>query len=372
MKHLTVWTLGAGLTLSASLPARAAEGESSFTPTSFVMPVFSVMLSRGLTVNVPLYSCAAADAPHPPPSSGDAGPAAPIPGAPGNDDCLVDMADQSALDALFAAPADIPPGTYDSVVVGTCRESNAFAARVKGTVELEGQTYYTTSSASVLSTEQADQGYATINYAGCGMTVPLARPITVGADDAVTVSAFFTLQNLSWVLDNYSPGLGGCAPIAAAHAQNVCSGLPVLVGYVGEAAPSLDSYYITEDPSDLLASQAAGQILLLSSGGEPFSGFLRRVYSHDSVTPSVSYDVPLREITKNSSDASDAASDAAASDAGLDAGTLSTYDVIAIGDPKEDLTKYRVRYPRFVLGNHTGTFFTANGASQLPYRAVKR
>jgi hypothetical protein len=369
MKHLQLWALSAGVALSASVPALAAEGESSFTPTSFVMPVFNVMLSHGLTVNVPLYTCAA-DAARLPPPSGDAGPV-PVPGELGNDDCLVDMADQSALDALFAAPADIPPGTYDSVVVGTCRESGAFAARVKGSVELEGQTYYTTSTSSVLSTEPGDQGYSIINYAGCGMTVPLATPITVTAGQAVTVSAFFTLQNLSWVLDNYSPGLGGCAPIATAHEQNVCSGLPVLVGYVGEAAPVLDAYYITEDPNDLLATQAAGQVMLLSSGGEPFSGFLRRVYSHDSVNPSVSYDVPLREVNKNTGEA-DAASDAAAGDAGLDAGTLSTYDVIAIGDPKEDLTRYRVRFPRFVLGNHTGTFFTANGASQLPYRAVKR
>jgi hypothetical protein len=33
------------------------------------------------------------------------------------------------------------------------------------------------------------------------------------------------------------------------------------------------------DPSDTLATKAAGHVLLLSSGGEPFSGFLRRVYS---------------------------------------------------------------------------------------------
>jgi hypothetical protein len=369
MKHLTVCALSAGFVLSSSLPVLAAEGESSFTPTSFVMPIFNIMLSHGLTVNVPLYTCAA-DAARLAPPSGDAG-SAPIPGAPGNDDCLVDMADQAALDALFAAPADIPPGTYDSVVVGTCRESNAFVARVKGSVELEGQTYYTTSTASVLSTEPTDQGYSSITYAGCGMTVPLAAPVTVTAGQAVTVSAFFTLQSLSWVLGNYSPGLGGCATIAAAHAQNVCSGLPVLVGYVGDVAPTLDAYYITEDPNDLLASKAPGQVMLLSSGGEPFAGFLRRVYSHDSVSTGVSYDVPLREINKNTGEA-DAASDASPTDAGLDAGTSSTYDVIAIGDPKEDLTKYRVRFPRFVLGNHTGTFFTANGASQLPYRAVKR
>jgi hypothetical protein len=160
--------------------------------------------------------------------------------------------------------------------------------------------------------------------------------------------------------------------VAPAGSFSVCSGLPVLVGYIGAAAPTLEAFYITEDVSDTSAAKAAGQVLLLSSGGEPFSGFLRRVYSHDSVAPSVSYDVPLREISKNSSSGADAgpeASDAAAPDA---SGAVPSYDIFAIGDPKEDLTKYRVRFPHFELQDHTGTLHTANGASQVSYRAVKR
>jgi hypothetical protein len=63
------------------------------------------------------------------------------------------------------------------------------------------------------------------------------------------------------------------------------------------------------------------------------------------------------------------AGDAAAPDAGS---AVPSYDIFAIGDPKEDVTKYRVRFPRFELRDHTGTFYTANGASQVSYRAVKR
>ena len=47
-------------------------------------------------------------------------------------------------------------------------------------------------------------------------------------------------------------------------------------------------------------------------------------------------------------------------------------DIFAIGDPAQDVTKYRVRFPRFELRDHTGSFYTANGASQVSYRAVKR
>jgi hypothetical protein len=366
MNRTSLWLIATGLVFGAPATARAAEGEASFTPTSFVMPIYSIMLANGLTTNVPVYQCPASAAFAPPPG-GIVAPAADA----GASDCRVDMADEAALANLFSTPAAIPPGTYDSIVVGTCESNSAFVAQLQGSVVREGVTYYTTSGEDVVSTNPADLGYVNINYSGCGNTVKLSPPLTVEAGDSITVSAFFTLQNLAWVLGNLSPGLGGCA-VAPAGSFSVCSGLPVLVGYIGAAAPTLDAFYITEDPSDILATKAAGQVLLLSSGGEPFSGFLRRVYSHDSTTPSVSYDVPLREISKNASPGPDAgpeATDAAASDAGSAA---PSYDIFAIGDPAQDVTKYRVRFPRFELRDHTGTFYTANGASQVSYRAVKR
>ena len=370
MNRLALLATGLGLSVLPLSNARAAEGENSFTPTSFVMPIYSIMLANGLTTNIPLYTCTPGSSSLVAPGA-DAGTDA---GAGASTDCLVDMADATALESLFSHPAAIPPGTYDSIVVMTCQSNSAFVAKVKGSVELEGTTYYTTSGAPVLSSDEADLGYASINYSGCGNTVRLPHPVTIAAGDAITVSAFFTLQNLSWVLGNYSPGLGGCAE-APAHAFNVCSGLPVLVAYIGTVAPTLESYYITEDPNDLQAAQAAGQVMILSSGGEPFSGFLRRVYSHDSnPNPNVSYDVPLREITRNDSEADAGAPlDAAAPDASTgDAGAATSYDIYSIGDPFQDLTKYRVRFPRFQLGDHDGTLFTANGASQIPYRAVRR
>jgi hypothetical protein len=373
MKRVALVAMSLGL---AALPidAQALEGESSFTPSSFVMPIYSIMLARGLTTNIAIYNCREPLTPTAPPNA-DAGPPPGPPLAPdaGAGDCLVDMADEAALANLFSAPADIPPGTYDTIVVGTCESSSAgFDAKVKGSVDLEGVTHYTTSGFPVVSTDAADHDYATIHYAGCGGTVKLSPALTVEPGDSITVNAFFTLENLSWVLGNLSTGLGGCA-VAPAGQFSVCSGLPVLVGYIGTAAPTLDAFYITEDVNDLLGEKSAGQVLLLSSGGEPFSGFLRRVYSHDSPEfHSGSYDVPLREISKNSSDPADAgliASDAATP---FDAGTATTYDVFAIGDPAEDATKYRMRFPRFELSNHTGRFLTTNGADQVQYRAVKR
>ncbi|HTV25032.1 MAG TPA: hypothetical protein VMG12_40340 [Polyangiaceae bacterium] len=375
MKQRSLPLIALGAALWPLAPAYAAEGEASFTPTRFVMPIYSIMLARELTTNVPLYRCPASIGAAPPPAPGAPAPP-PAPADAGAEDCMVDMADEAALASLFSAPAAIPPGTYDSIVVGTCEGSSAFVAKLEGSVVREGTTWYTTSGPDVVSTDPADLGSVSINYSGCGNTVKLEPPLTIEPGDSITVNAFFTLQNLAWVLGNLSPGLGGCAE-APAGSFSVCSGLPVLVGYIGAVAPTLEAFYITEDPSDLTASKAGGQVLLLSSNGEPFSGFLRRVYSHDSLSPSVSYDVPLREITKNSStdaDAGGSAADAAAPDAAAtDAGApVPTYDIFAIGDPAQDVTKYRVRYPRFELRDHTGSFYTANGASQVSYRAVRR
>jgi hypothetical protein len=365
MKRFVLLATSLGLSVLPLDAARAAAGESSFTPTSFVMPIYSIRLALGYNVNVPLYTCASsANASLPSADAGDAGSA---------DECLVDMADAAALDSLFSQPAAIPPGTYDRIVIGTCASDSAFVARVKGSVQISDTTYYTTSGVPPISTDEADLDYARINYSGCGNEVMLPEPVTIAAGDAITVSAFFTLQNLSWVLGNLSPELGGCAE-GISGGFSVCSGLPVLVAYIGTAAPTLESYYITEDPEDTEAAKAAGQVMILSSGGEPFSGFLRRVYSPESQeNPSVSYDVPLREITRNSTELSDAGVSLDAGDAPVsDAGAPITYDVYAIGDPFQDTTKYRVRFPRFELGDHTGTLFTANGETQLPYRAVRR
>ena len=173
MKHLSAWTLSAGLTLSASLPVHAAEGESSFTPTSFVMPIYSHHAARGLTVNVPLYTCEA-DAARRLPRSGDAGRCrAESRARRGTTTAWSTWRTKPRSTLLFSEPADIPPGTYDSIVVGTCENNSAFEARVKGSVVLEEQTYYTTRPRAFLSTEPADQGYSSITYAGCGMTVQL-------------------------------------------------------------------------------------------------------------------------------------------------------------------------------------------------------
>jgi hypothetical protein len=349
----------------------SVQGGQSFTPESFLLPVDSIVLTyldpsggSGWQGGGPLYRCASAPG-NSPPTSDDGGspdansmdPAA-MPQGDAGSSCYVDMADDTALAALFSQPASVPSGTYNAIVMNNCEHEGSFVAKLKGTVTVDGTTYYTTPAGgghSALSTSRADYDYVSIQYSGCSGALRLAESVTVHDGDSVTVSAFFTLRDIAWVLQDFSPGLGGCAD-GPAHANNVCSGLPTLVSYVGTSAPTLDTFLVSEDPSDLTAAKAGGEILLLSQAGLPFSGFLRRFYSPTSNVPSVSYDVPLRSVAPSgSSDAGDA-----------------TYALTAYGDPAEAPTKFRAQWPAFETRTHEGTMRTANGDSSVSYRAVRR
>jgi hypothetical protein len=349
----------------------SVQGGQSFTPESFLLPVDSIVMTyldpsggSGWQGGGPLYQCASAPrSGAPPPSDGglpdaDSMDAAAMPQGAAGASCYVDMADDTALAALFAHPASVPSGTYNAIVVNNCEHEGSFIAKLKGTVSLDGTTYYTTSAGggrSALSTSRADYDYTSIQYSGCSGALRLAESVTVHDGDSITVSAFFTLRDVAWVLTNFSPGLGGCAD-GPAHANNVCSGLPELVSYVGASAPTLDTFLVTEDPSDLSAAKAGGEVLLLSQAGVPFSGFLRRFYSPTSRVPSVSYDVPLRSVAPSGS-----------SNSGNP-----TYAVTAYGDPAQDPTKFRAQWPAFEMATHDGTLRTADGTNDVSYRAVRR
>jgi hypothetical protein len=355
----------------AAMPAfgpGSLQGGQSFTPESFLLPVDSILMTNidpnagtGYQGGGSIYQCPAAALNHPPPAaamdagSTEGGATAAADGGAG--DCYVDMADNSALAALFSHPADVPPGQYNAIVVANCEHQGSFVAKLKGTVNLGGTTYYTTSGRAgqpVLSTSRSDYDYLSITYAGCSGALRLAQPVDVHAGDAITVSAFFTLADLAWVLPD-NTGLGGCVD-RPYHTQNVCSGLPALIAYVGASAPALRTFLITEDLTDTSASKAGGEVLLLSQGEVPFSGFLRRWYSPTAVVPSVSYDIPLRSVVSNGS-----------SDSGAPTFSLTSY-----GDPAEDTTKFRARWPAFEMATHEGTMLTADGSGSVSYRAVLR
>jgi hypothetical protein len=264
------------------------------------------------------------------------------------------MADNAALTALFASGADVSIGTYDQVVVDTCTPgAMGYTTLVKGSVELSGMTYYTTQAGgNVLSTNIADWDYVPVEHAGCAAGVPLASPLVVGDGDKVTVSAFFSLRNITWGTLTGSGPPGGCK-FNGNQTQSVCTGYPIPVAFVGTAVPTMETYHITEDQSDLSGSKAGGQVLLLrGQDGIAFGGFTRRLYSATSVNPVVNFDTPIKTVTHN------------------DDGTylIENYGGASNGMP----IPFYVRFPSFRLEDHNGSMVRADAMPPVPYRAVKQ
>jgi hypothetical protein len=353
--------------LSLAAPVLANEGESSFTPSSLYVPVRFVRLASSTSnLSSQLYRCSSEPDPRIPPGAGSGGStgSAGTPGTVASDtdagtdpellsgDCLVDMADNAQLAALFSSPVDIEPGTYDQIVVDQCsRGAHGYSSFVKGKISLSGQTWYTTSGGdAVLTTTRADNRHVQVDYSGCGSTIMLPSPVVLAANDAVNISAFFSLRNIAWATLTSNGPPGGCA--FDTHSHNVCTGYPIPIAYLGAESPTLDTYYITEDQSDLSADTAAGQLLLLRTGsGNAFGGFSRRLYSAHSLNPSVNYDTPIKTLRRNPD--------------GI------TYLIENWGGGSGNvMVDYYVHFPAFELQTHNGTLTRSDGVTTVGYRAV--
>jgi hypothetical protein len=368
MRRFTTSVLCALLWSSAAF---AGDGESSFTPSSLYVPIRNVLLiNTSSNLTSALYRCPSEPDQPPPPNGGSGGASAGTGGAGGapstiaddgdagiapeilNDDCLVDMADNAALAALFSGAIDIEPGSYDAIVFNQCRAgAQGYSSYVKGKISLSGQTWYTTSgSGSILTTARADNRHVQIDYSGCSSVVKLPHAVTLAAGAAMNISAFFSLRNIAWATLTSNGPPGGCAFDANSH--NVCTGYPIPIAYLGSDSPSLQTYYVTEDQSDLNATKAGGQLLLLrTSEGLAFGGFSRRLYSAHSVNPSVNYDTPIKTLMLNADGMS--------------------YLIENWGGGSNGVSvPYYVHFPAFELQTHNGTFTRSDGVTTVDYRAV--
>lgn len=343
--HATVAAAALLLVLGMSSRASAAPGEGSFTPTALRVPLRAVYLGGvSGTQDAVLYECL--------PDRADGGPAGDG-GDAGARDCLVDMADDAALSAIFAGVVDVRPGNYDHVRFDTCEPgASEYTAFVSGSVSLAGTTFHTTAGAGVfLTADPALERPTPVTYSGCSSSVPLPAPVEVAANEELVISSFFSLSNIAWGALNGN-GIGGCASTGS---QSVCTGYPIPVAYVGKDQPSLETYFITEDLADVAGAKAGGQLLLLrDSAGEPFGGFSRRLYSEASMGPQVNYDTPIHYLFKNSE-------------------ASSTYTIAnwGGGSPGGVPSEYYMKFVAFQLATHEGVLYGPGGLA-VPYRAIKQ
>ncbi len=302
MKHHTkrfVGTLSSallGCVLGFASPAAALTGEVSFTPTGLRLSIMRIVLSAtdangNPTMQMPLYTCSHET----------------------EEECLVDVTDQSALDAIAAAAVDarVDEGDYDTVSIEMCAAGKSGGAMapgyVRGTfsVDSEHKTYATTADdGSPLGLKEVPDDDATGgeftaigNWACSTKSVRLPAPVHVASGAATDLTVVMDKSLIAFSTPNVSGGMGGCRGRDDGQARGICVSYPSIVGLVGEAAPALDRFLIAHhrsDPTLIDDSKANAYVVVVSNADDhtPLTAFVRPYYSETSAQASsnMSYD----------------------------------------------------------------------------------
>lgn len=284
-----------GCALSFSSPASALPGEVSFTPTGLRLSIMRIVLSATDANGNPreqavLYTC-----------EHDA-----------EVDCLVDVTDQPALDAIAARAGDavVDEGTYDTVSLEMCAAGKPGGTAAPGfvrgtfTVESEHQTYATTAEEGIplglkeVPADDATGGEFTAigNWACSTKSVRLGAPVEVKAGVPTDLTVVMDKSLIAFSTPNVSGGMGGCRGQNNGQARGICVSYPSIVPLVDEATPSLDRFLLAHhrtDPTLIDDSKANAYVVVVSSAeGTPLTAFVRPYYSETSAQASsnMSYD----------------------------------------------------------------------------------
>jgi hypothetical protein len=314
--------------LLAPATASAYPNLRSFTPTSVLVPILGVELRTDDGQLQPVYACSGATP----------------------DDCLVDVADNAALDALFDAATTIDAANYTALSVVTCGAQGGYEITLQGSADVDGVAWYTSDSA-VLTSNPALAGPVQVPVSGCRLEVPFPETLQVADGDVVDLSAIVVLSNLGVIGLEGSDVPLGCT-VDPVRDHRVCAGYPHLVPSFGSAPPTVRRFHVTEDLTDEGAQQAQGELIaLLDSKGEPFAGLTRALYLPSTVDGHTSYGSPLKRVHAN----------------GDGSYQLLNYGVSS--DP-DDFASYGVLFPAFSLGTHSGAMNNEVG-DLVSYLAVE-
>lgn len=275
--------------LSWGTPARAMTGEVSFTPTGLKLSVMRIVLSAtdangNVQRQAVLYTCEHQT----------------------EAECLVDVKDQAALDAIADAArhAEVDIGTYDTVSLELCAAGKpggeAAPGFVRGTftVENSGTTYATTAEEGIplglkeVAADDASGGEFTAigNWACSTKSVRLPAPVEVTEETPTDLTVVVDTSLIAFSTPNVSGGMGGCRGAMNGSARGFCVSYPSIVPLVAEPEPSLDRFILAHHRTDetlIDDSKANAYVVVVSaSDGTPLTAFVRPYYSETSAAAS--------------------------------------------------------------------------------------
>jgi len=289
------FALSAALFSWASLGS-ALTGEVSFTPTGLKLSVMRIVLSQTDENGTPVAQAVLYTCPH-----------------DTEEECLVDVTDQAALDALAAAAgeAEVNVGTYDTVSLEMCAAGKPGGEPAPGfvrgsfTVDSESKTYATTASEDAplglveVAADDASGGeFTAIGNWGCSTkSVHLPSSFDVTEETPTDLTVVVDASLIAFSTPNVSGGMGGCRGENNGSARGICVSYPSVVPLVGEDEPSLDRFLVAHhhtDATEIDDSKANAYVVVLSDAdGVPLTAFVRPYYSESSAQTSsqMSYDM---------------------------------------------------------------------------------
>ena len=249
----------------------AGASQASFTPTGYKYPIMKISIAQegGVGEQV-LYKCSGTT----------------------SAECMVNVADQAALDAIAtaAANATIEAATYTTVSLYTCPDgssgSDFTTISVSGTVAAyDAATGFGVASGPFSTSATAAGGMAAgstaeftdIQWACSIKSITMTTPFVVAADTTQTLTLLVDLTYSLWTDSNASAGMGGCKSDSGAL-QDVCGAMPFIIPYFGSGVPTYERYLIAHNTGTAVAADANAAVNLaidengkvFYAGGQPY------------------------------------------------------------------------------------------------------
>lgn len=211
----------------------AETGEKSFTPSGYKYPIMKISIAKDdFTDMQELYSCPGTTAA----------------------ECLVDLTDQSALDAVQAQAQEkeIKEGTYTRLVLNNCPAGSTGTdltqIQVKGSVTASFVNYTTSASEASGFAVAGTPEFTQIPWGCAGAVVKLLTPVEVAEDKTSALTLTVDLTNVVWTTPMHSSGMGGCKGINGG--RGLCSAVPVVVPFVGTGVATFERYLVSHLKSE--------------------------------------------------------------------------------------------------------------------------
>jgi hypothetical protein len=307
--------------------------QRSMTPVSFKFPIKRIMFTGNNVVGT-VYECAGTT----------------------SDECLVDLADKEAVKNLIPKPIAVeyavdssPTISGFSVTVDPACDSGSttsFNVKVKGTISVNGTTYYTTASETGKVMTSLVTNYTSVDVPMSTCTMTWQLPEAIPADKAdIVINLFVSTKDVVWANTSRTTTNNACVKASVSadllNGSFVCAGLAVPFPYVGTADPTIESYKIIENTTGYL-----GSVHLATYQALPIGAFVRPFFDG-----SAEGETGCKTGSWLKS---------------IDQVRDGTYSIVIAADGTNNFEMYNA----FKLASHTGTCKDFNGNS-YGYSAVK-